>query len=387
MQQAVTTIVVGLCLVWAQPVVGGTALVTGAGPIERARRLIEAGDHAAALTVLEDALLDSPVRDRPTILRLLRQSYEVLARKAEAAGQARVAAHYRDNLAILDRSRGTNRSDSPAAELQRHPHGTPPLRPEPGPAEKPASDGPRNARPPTLVVADRDQGSVTGARPLPPLVGEPVPLPEPERLPPPVAPGPMAARTVPHPFLEPDSSPHSTPPSPISRSGTTPLAPGKSLARIPDSGPAPEANPRRGPDRVNAPGTRFPHSLEPDDPDAPTAAINPGAAMAGTVSEPTQPRDPGPAAGAGGAAMPAATHGRQAKGSDLHRPIGCSSRGDTTMPAASTRPWPTRAGSPRIDGRTGPIAGRWTSSARSTLIHGRCPSGTRSRRRSRTSGG
>ncbi len=88
MRQAVTTIGVGLFLVLAQPVGGGTAPGTGVGPIDQARRLIEAGDHASALTVLEDALLESPSQDRPTILGLLRQSYEVLARKAEAAGRA-----------------------------------------------------------------------------------------------------------------------------------------------------------------------------------------------------------------------------------------------------------------------------------------------------------
>ena len=43
----------------------------------RARQLIQAGDRATALSLLEDALIDGPAGDRPAVLDLLRQSYEV----------------------------------------------------------------------------------------------------------------------------------------------------------------------------------------------------------------------------------------------------------------------------------------------------------------------
>ncbi len=88
MRHPLTTIIVGLGLILATTARGGTARSR-----DRDRspgcRLIEAGDHAAALTILEDALIEATAKDRPTILDLLRQSYEVLARKAEAAGKTR----------------------------------------------------------------------------------------------------------------------------------------------------------------------------------------------------------------------------------------------------------------------------------------------------------
>jgi hypothetical protein len=293
MRQAVTTIVVGLCLVLAQPVGGGTTPRSGAGPIDKARRLLEAGDHAAALTVLEDALLESPSQDRPAILGLLRDSYEVLARKAEAAGRTRDAAYYRDNLAILDRNREANRSGQPS-ESRSQPATATPLRPKPSSTRKPASDAPRNARPPVPAIAPPELGPVSDARSIPPLLAVPAPLPEPERLPAPGARGTLGAGSEPH-------------------------APDKSIARIPDLGSALEASPESGRVPLDAPVTGLPHVLGPDSPETTTAAINPGAATADAESERTKERTPDPTPGTGGVARATATREPPSRDSDLGR--------------------------------------------------------------------
>src|SRR5262245_2609131 len=102
MRQALAGMMVGLCLVLAASAQAQGPGVGGTESIVEARRRIEAGDHEAALTILEDALPEARARDRPAILDLLRQSYAIMARKAEASGRPGDAAHYRDNLAILD---------------------------------------------------------------------------------------------------------------------------------------------------------------------------------------------------------------------------------------------------------------------------------------------
>ena len=105
MRQAATAVTVCLCFAVAAPARGGDgASVSAAGTIGRGRRLIDARDYASATTLLEDLLLDSGAEERPVILGILKQSYEVMATQAEAAGRDREAAHYRDNLAILSAS-------------------------------------------------------------------------------------------------------------------------------------------------------------------------------------------------------------------------------------------------------------------------------------------
>ena len=105
MRQAVTTVIVCICLVLATAARAGDAASEATGTIARALRLIDAKDYASATTLLEDLLLETKAKERAAILGILRQSYEVMAREAEAAGRDREAAHYRDNLAILGASK------------------------------------------------------------------------------------------------------------------------------------------------------------------------------------------------------------------------------------------------------------------------------------------
>jgi hypothetical protein len=127
MRQAVTAMILGVSLAL---VVAGRSRGDGtdvAATIDRARRLIQANDHSSAITVLEEALLEAQVKDRAAILDLLRQSYEVLARQAEASGRSRDAAHYRDNLAILNRGRESPPPPKISAELPKTPTRTKPV--------------------------------------------------------------------------------------------------------------------------------------------------------------------------------------------------------------------------------------------------------------------
>jgi hypothetical protein len=132
MRQATTTVTVCLFLFLASSARGGDGASASAGTIDRARRLIEAKDYAAAATLMEDLLLEAGAGERPVILGILRQSYEVIAKEAEAAGRDRVAAHYRDNLAILNANPATREPAQPAS-------------PRPKPAEKPRSPAVANA--------------------------------------------------------------------------------------------------------------------------------------------------------------------------------------------------------------------------------------------------
>ena len=103
MRQAVTTMIVGLTLALS-PVAQVSALAEdAAGTIDRARRLIEAKDYSPATILLEDLLPEADAGERRSILDLLRQSYEAMAREAKATGNEREAAHLQDNIAIIDR--------------------------------------------------------------------------------------------------------------------------------------------------------------------------------------------------------------------------------------------------------------------------------------------
>jgi hypothetical protein len=103
MRKAASTLAVACSLVLLVSTLWHGAALAANGAIDQARRLIEANDHAAAAALLEDALVDADSKDRPAIVQLLRQSYTIMAKRAEEAGHKREAAHYRDNLAILNR--------------------------------------------------------------------------------------------------------------------------------------------------------------------------------------------------------------------------------------------------------------------------------------------
>jgi hypothetical protein len=116
MRQAVTLLfaclVIGFCRT-------ASSLETGAdqqAAIAQARRLIDASDHAAAATLLEDALIDGRDTDKPAIIELLRTAYRVMAKQADEAGQPIRAAHYRENLDILDRRRRARTAPTQSGE-------------------------------------------------------------------------------------------------------------------------------------------------------------------------------------------------------------------------------------------------------------------------------
>ncbi len=201
MRQAIMKMVVGLCAVCVVPARGedGGPPAAGEPPIARARRLIEAGDRGAAVDLLEDALIDGPAGDRPAILDLLRRSYEAMARDADDAGRSADAAHYRDNLSILERAR---RAEGPAPSPQPLKPSAPPAKPaarppaprvEPAPARAPATTRPESASPPaaqtvppppTAVPPSALAGPPELRAPTPdPSVAEPSALPEPAKLP------------------------------------------------------------------------------------------------------------------------------------------------------------------------------------------------------------
>ena len=106
MRQAFTTMVLGLVIALL-PLATVSAMAGDAtGAIGQAGRLIEAKSYSLATTLLEDLLPEANANDRRSILDLLHQAYEGLAREAKAAGNERAAAHFQDNIAIIDRSRG-----------------------------------------------------------------------------------------------------------------------------------------------------------------------------------------------------------------------------------------------------------------------------------------
>ena len=118
MRQAAQTMMVGLFLVVSSVAPLSAAATDAAGTIAQAKRLVEAKNYAQAATLLEDLLAEADARQRRSILELLRQSYEAMAREAKAAGNDREAAHLLDNIAIIDQSRGQARARGKIASKQ-----------------------------------------------------------------------------------------------------------------------------------------------------------------------------------------------------------------------------------------------------------------------------
>jgi hypothetical protein len=183
MPQAVTTTIVGAFLAFAFVPYAPGESATVVGSLAQARRLVEAKDYSSAMTVLEDLLIDAEGSEKPAITGLLKECYSELARQAEAAGKDRDAAHYRDNIAILDAP--------PLASDSRAPTQTPP---------KPAS-GPKPARLDDRVAA-KTKARVKTVASTPPLLSEglgvrdlalePAPGPDPVKSP---APEPARSRS------------------------------------------------------------------------------------------------------------------------------------------------------------------------------------------------
>ncbi len=185
MRQAATAVTVCLCIAVAAPARGGDgAGVSAAGTIGRARRLIDARDYASATKLLEDLLLDSGAEERPVILGILKQAYEVMATQAEAAGRDREAAHYRDNLAILSARTPTRvpaRASSTRAKGREAPRS-----PAPTPDETDRKPGDRTQPPAPKSSNPTPSTSVSG-----PALEEPAALSEPPVM---LEPGSAAAR-------------------------------------------------------------------------------------------------------------------------------------------------------------------------------------------------
>ena len=105
MRQAKRTMVACVLLASLSVVQATGAGNDAAGTIAQAERLIKAKDFPPAVALLEDLLAEAEPKVRPSILDLLRKSYDIMARDAKAAGRDREAAHYQDNLAIIEQCR------------------------------------------------------------------------------------------------------------------------------------------------------------------------------------------------------------------------------------------------------------------------------------------
>jgi hypothetical protein len=223
MRQAVVTMMAaGLAIA-----VGAVARAADTEPdaarqIDRARRLIEAKDYGSATTFLEDLLPDAPAKDKQAILELLRQSYTALAKQAEATGRERDAIHYRDNLAIINRSRGLPAPPEPSL---KRPKKTASGAQQAG--EKTTAETKASAQPPTPAHQRPQKRREPREAPL--LLAEPAPLPEPARVPPPDS---LSKLTpLPAPAVAPAAAP--------ARRGSAPAAP----SARPGSAPAPSVTP------------------------------------------------------------------------------------------------------------------------------------------------
>ena len=138
------------------------------------------------MTVLEDLLVEAEAKEKPAILDLLRQSYTELARQAQLSGREREAAHYRDNLAILDQGRPA----TPPSESTRQSSGTKPrTQTDPKPAVGLGHDadaagkvepGPLPAKAPKVGLVVNSPAMLF---PEPASLPEPAPMSEPVKIP------------------------------------------------------------------------------------------------------------------------------------------------------------------------------------------------------------
>ena len=166
-----------------------------AGTIAQARRLIEAKDYSPATILLEDLLPEADAKERRSILELLRQSYEAMAREAKAAGNDREAAHLQDNIAIIDRARGVA---PPTAKPSEEKTKKPSASPEPVTSANATSDATGR---PILSRQRRVALFQHRLKPPPPASPEPASRLEPAKLPA-IETLPVCLKNLNHPVLQ-----------------------------------------------------------------------------------------------------------------------------------------------------------------------------------------
>ncbi len=192
MRTAAVLIILGLA-----PVSAAAAPDDGVtGQIAQARRLADVSDHQGVIGILEDALIEAKDSDRRTIVEMLKRSYMVMASRAQSSGHSRTAAHYRDNLEILEKATRL----SPGQQLPESAKSTPipiaaalpsrpstgelnPTAPSPEPVVVPKGVVPLQASP----VKENQAPNPINLEP-PPLEPAPPALAEPPRLGAPVEP-------------------------------------------------------------------------------------------------------------------------------------------------------------------------------------------------------
>ncbi len=137
----------------------------------RAQTLVQKGDAAGAVDLLESALVSATADERPKLLGQLATAYEAAAKQEDAAGRTEQAEALRDNLQILRRK-------VPAEVAVPAPVSTPPARaalPPPKPLAPP-SDPPPSPRDESPLFEEPKSKPDLDSVP-------PAPLPEPEPLP------------------------------------------------------------------------------------------------------------------------------------------------------------------------------------------------------------
>lgn len=210
-----------------------------AGALSQGRALLKEGKCEKAAAILEEALPTCPATDRATVLDLLRSAYRTMIGKAEAAGNARLAQEYRDNLVILDIPWSGPREiplqpSPPAARDNPADHDAlPPLEIAPKTvASPPPSTAPRTD--PAVRRAEMNPLPRAASTREPGPFGEPPALPDPGPLPPPSDPIP------PKPSANPNPAAPAAEPMPRAEAGpTVPIRarPSERLPAMPTDGP------------------------------------------------------------------------------------------------------------------------------------------------------
>ena len=178
MRQAASTIIVCVCVVYR---IGGSRKrpCERRGRYDRAgARLLDAKDYASAATLLEDLLLESGAKERTEILGMLKQSYEVLARRGRGRGprarSSRLPRQPRDTWGELSR-RASRSARQPACQAAANNQRSPAVshdEPTQPPENRPRPAGPTVLAPSaspaaSAPAAERTGGTVRARRDVP----------------------------------------------------------------------------------------------------------------------------------------------------------------------------------------------------------------------------